>query len=131
MNHRSRLAAWCPRFVARYCELLAAADTSGWQAAPNAAASLGRLAEAGHRLALLTGNPEPMARARMERLGLARFFPPGQGAFADCARGLPQNDPSRILATCGITDPSLAGGELPVSGRTAAGVMEQVDRALK
>jgi len=76
-----RLAAWCPRFAARYSELLAAAKTGGWQAAPGAEASLGRLAEAGHRLALLTGNPEPMARARMERLGLARFFPPGQGAF--------------------------------------------------
>jgi len=76
-----RLAAWCPLFAARYCELLAVANTSGWQAAPGAEASLGRLAEAGHRLALLTGNPEPMARARMERLGLARFFPPGQGAF--------------------------------------------------
>ncbi len=75
------LAAWCPRFAARYCELLAAADTSGWEAAPGAEGSLERLAEAGHRLVLLTGNPEPMARARMERLGLERFFPPGQGAF--------------------------------------------------
>jgi len=50
---------------------------------------------------------------------------------ADCARGLPQSDPSRILATCGITDPTLAGADLPVSGRTAAAVMEQVSRALK
>ena len=75
------LAAWCPRFATRYCELLAAADTSDWQAAPNAAASLERLATASHRLVLLTGNPEPMARARMERLGLERFFPLGQGAF--------------------------------------------------
>jgi phosphoglycolate phosphatase len=32
-------------------------------------------------LALLTGNPEPMARARMERLGLAHFFQPGHGGF--------------------------------------------------
>ena len=39
------------------------------------------LAAAGNHLALLTGNPEPMARSRMERLGLARFFRPGQGAF--------------------------------------------------
>ena len=50
---------------------------------------------------------------------------------ADCARGLPQSDSSRILTACGITDPALAGGELPVSGRTAAMVMEQVDRALR
>jgi tetratricopeptide (TPR) repeat protein len=50
---------------------------------------------------------------------------------ADCARGLPQSDPSRVLAQCGITDPTLAGPDLPVSGRTAASVMEQADRALK
>ena len=30
---------------------------------------------AGHRLALLTGNPEPVARARMERLGLDALLP--------------------------------------------------------
>ncbi len=75
------LAEWCPRFAERYIELLAHADTSGWRAAPGAEQALARLAAAGHRLALLTGNPEPMARARMERLGLARFFAPGQGAF--------------------------------------------------
>jgi phosphoglycolate phosphatase-like HAD superfamily hydrolase len=34
-----------------------------------------------HRTALLTGNPEAMARARLERLGLARFFASGQGSF--------------------------------------------------
>jgi tetratricopeptide (TPR) repeat protein len=50
---------------------------------------------------------------------------------ADCARGIPQSDPSRILAACRITDLSLAGADLPVSGRTASMVMEQVDRALK
>ena len=75
------LATWCPTFAARYCELLAAADTSGWRAAPHAGDALERLAGAGHRLALLTGNPEPMARARMRRLRLERFFPDGQGAF--------------------------------------------------
>jgi tetratricopeptide (TPR) repeat protein len=50
---------------------------------------------------------------------------------ADCARGIPQSDPARLLAACGITDPSLAGNDQPVSGRTASMVMEQVDRALK
>jgi tetratricopeptide (TPR) repeat protein len=50
---------------------------------------------------------------------------------ADCARGLPQSDSSRVLAACGITDPTLAGADLPVSGRTAAMVMEQVDKALR
>ncbi|HET7758552.1 MAG TPA: HAD family hydrolase [Gaiellaceae bacterium] len=76
-----RLAAWCPRFAERYCELLETADTSGWEPAPGAEQALERLAAAGHRLALLTGNPEPMARARMIRLALERFFPAGQGAF--------------------------------------------------
>jgi phosphoglycolate phosphatase len=75
------LADWCPSFAARYRELLAVSDTSGWRAAPHAQEALERLVDAGHRLALLTGNPEPMARARMERLDLARFFPDGQGAF--------------------------------------------------
>lgn len=77
----SGLAAWCPRFAARYCELLAHTDTSGWRAAPHAEEALERLAGAGHRLALLTGNPEPMARVRMRRLGLERFFAEGGGAF--------------------------------------------------
>lgn len=75
------LEAWCTRFAERYVALLAEADTSHWQAAPGAAEALSRLQEGGVRLVLLTGNPEPMARARMERLGLAAFFPAGQGAF--------------------------------------------------
>jgi phosphoglycolate phosphatase len=75
------LNAWCARFAERYVELLAEADTSRWQAAPGAAEALSRLQGGGVRLALLTGNPEPMARARMERLGLDTFFPKGQGAF--------------------------------------------------
>ena len=75
------LKAWCARFAERYVELLTEADTSRWQAAPGAAEALTRLQEGGVRLALLTGNPEAMARARMERLGLAAFFPEGQGAF--------------------------------------------------
>jgi phosphoglycolate phosphatase len=75
------LPDWCPRFAERYIELLAHADTSRWRAAPGAEQALAQIAAAGNRLALLTGNPEPMARARMERLGLARFFAPGQGAF--------------------------------------------------
>ena len=75
------LEAWCTRFAERYVALLAEAETSHWQAAPGAAEALSRLQEGSVRLALLTGNPEPMARARMDRLGLATFFPAGQGAF--------------------------------------------------
>jgi tetratricopeptide (TPR) repeat protein len=49
---------------------------------------------------------------------------------ATCARGA-GNDPQKVLAACAIVDPTLgAGPESPVSGRGAAAVMEQVDRAL-
>jgi len=75
------LEAWCADFVRRYLEFLSDADTSAWAAAPNAEDALAGLVSAGHRLALLTGNPEPVARVRLERLGLARFFPVGQAAF--------------------------------------------------
>jgi phosphoglycolate phosphatase len=75
------LGPWCAEFANRYLDLLSEADTSGWQAAPGAEEALTTLRESGHRLALLTGNPEPVARARLERLGLAHFFPAGQGAF--------------------------------------------------
>ena len=71
------LARWCTEVSRRYLELLADADTSHWAAAEGAPDALSQIE---HR-ALLTGNPEPVARARMERIGLAQFFPPGQGAF--------------------------------------------------
>jgi phosphoglycolate phosphatase len=76
-----RLRLWCARYAKRYLELLKAVDTSGWEARPGAADGLARIEAAGARLALVTGNPEPIARARLERLALARFFPAGQGAF--------------------------------------------------
>ena len=72
-----RLARWCAEASRRYLELLADADTSHWAAAEGAADAISQIE---HR-ALLTGNPEPVARARMERIGLAELFPPGQGAF--------------------------------------------------
>jgi phosphoglycolate phosphatase len=75
------LDRWCTAFSARYLALLSGRDTSGWRAAPRAAATLSRVG----RRALLTGNPEPVARARMHRLGLAALFPSGQGAFG-CER---------------------------------------------
>jgi len=71
------LGRWCEEVSKRYLELLADADTSHWAAAEGAAEVLPHIE---HR-ALLTGNPEPVARARMERIGLADLFPPGQGAF--------------------------------------------------
>jgi phosphoglycolate phosphatase len=74
------LSRWCALHAELYVARLAETDTSAWQAAPGAEATLTEL-QAHARLALLTGNAEPIARARMERLGLARFFPAGQGAF--------------------------------------------------
>jgi len=68
-------------FSRRYVELLAEADTTHWRLAPDAPNALAAL----ERRALLTGNPEPVARARMERLGLAELFAAGQGAFG-CER---------------------------------------------
>jgi phosphoglycolate phosphatase len=67
----------------RATELHSAADEpdlSG-EARDRTAAALGRLRDAGHKLALLTGNLEPIARHKMELSGLAEFFPPAQGAF--------------------------------------------------
>ncbi|HSJ73742.1 MAG TPA: HAD family hydrolase, partial [Miltoncostaeaceae bacterium] len=49
--------------------------------APDAPVALGRMRRAGGALALLTGNLEPIARAKMARAGLAAWFPEGGGAF--------------------------------------------------
>jgi phosphoglycolate phosphatase len=75
------LERWCRVFSARYVELLAAADTSHWESGRGVEQAL----EAVERPGLLTGNPPAVARARLDRLGLARFFPDGQGAFG-CER---------------------------------------------
>jgi phosphoglycolate phosphatase-like HAD superfamily hydrolase len=75
------LSRWCETFSTTYVRLLAEADTSHWEIGPGAADALA----ATERPALLTGNPPAVARARLERLGLARFFPSGQGAFG-CER---------------------------------------------
>ena len=75
------LADWCTDFSDRYLELLRRDDSESWEPPPGAASALSRLQEAGLRLALLTGNPEPVARSRMERLGLAARVASGQGAF--------------------------------------------------
>jgi phosphoglycolate phosphatase-like HAD superfamily hydrolase len=77
------LPRWCQLFSAHYVRLLADADTSRWELGPGAHEAIAAL----DRPALLTGNPPAVAHARMERLGLARYFPPGQGAFG-CEREL-------------------------------------------
>jgi phosphoglycolate phosphatase len=49
--------------------------------APGAHEALSRLRDAGARLALLTGNLEPIGHAKMALAGLGEFFTPGEGAF--------------------------------------------------
>jgi phosphoglycolate phosphatase-like HAD superfamily hydrolase len=79
-----QLVECCGRTSKLYVTLLENADTSGWEVAPNAGATLAEIKKRA-KVALLTGNPEPVARARMERLGLGGTFPEGQGAFG-CER---------------------------------------------
>lgn len=49
--------------------------------APGADRALERLSMAGGRLALLTGNLEPIGHAKMAQAGLGHWFRPGEGAF--------------------------------------------------
>jgi phosphoglycolate phosphatase-like HAD superfamily hydrolase len=76
----AKLQHWCRLFAERYVALLERTPTPHWELGPATEETLEEL-EREHTLALLTGNPEPVARARMERLGLDRFFPSGAGAF--------------------------------------------------
>src|SRR5438876_11975288 len=78
----ARLERWCATFSERYVALLRAADTTHWRTPPEAATTLARVPNR----ALLTGNPEAVARARLRRLGLADLFPAGRGAVG-CGRG--------------------------------------------
>ncbi len=57
------------------------ADLSG-HVVPGIPEALAALqASAAHRLALVTGNLEPVARLKLRRAGVGHFFPPGQGGF--------------------------------------------------
>ncbi|TMK27131.1 MAG: hypothetical protein E6G64_13255 [Actinobacteria bacterium] len=77
----SGLDRWCAIFSNRYEQLLRDAYTSHWEAPQDAAHTLTQVE---HR-ALLTGNPEKVARARLRRLDLDGLFPDNQGAFG-CER---------------------------------------------
>ncbi|MEP7334828.1 MAG: HAD hydrolase-like protein [Actinomycetota bacterium] len=118
------LARWCSVFSERYVPLLERTPTPHWRAAPGAAETLDELAPT-HELALLTGNPEPVARARMRRLALDRFFAPGTGAF-----GCESEDRTDlvVLARRRAGDPPLSEivlvGDTPrdVEGAHAAGI---------
>jgi len=114
------LPQWCTVFSREYVRLLGDADTSHWVLAPHAHEALADLA----RPALLTGNPPAVARARMERLDIGRYFPIGQGAFGcerdtrielfDLARGRAGNWPAERTVAVGDTP-------LDVSSAHAAG----------
>jgi phosphoglycolate phosphatase len=54
------------------------------------AAALQGLRTAGHRLALVTGNLEPIARRKLALRGLGSYFPPGQGGFGSDAELRPE-----------------------------------------
>ena len=118
------LPRWCELVSGRYLELLDEVDTSHWQAAPGAPETLEELAGRA-RVVLLTGNPEPIARARMERIGLARFFPPGQGAFGcDAENRVDLIRIARVRAGDVPAEQTWAVGDTPrdVEGAHAAGI---------
>jgi len=115
------LGRWCAEASHRYLHLLADADTSHWAAAEGAAEAIAQIE---HR-ALLTGNPEPVARARMERIGLADLFPPAQGAFGCEAESRVELIAiARRKAGDWPAEHTVAVGDTPadVSGARAAGV---------
>jgi phosphoglycolate phosphatase-like HAD superfamily hydrolase len=80
-----------PEEVARWervaCRVYERLETAEDRSAENGrtADTLERLAAAGHRLALVTGNLERIARRKLERRGLADWFPAGQGGFGSDA----------------------------------------------
>jgi phosphoglycolate phosphatase len=117
----SGLALWCKDVSTRYLELLAEADTSDWYASEGAAEAISQIE---HR-ALLTGNPEPVARARMKLIGLNHLFPPSQGAFGCDAEDRPTLiDLARNRAGDWPAENTVAVGDTiaDITGARAAGV---------
>jgi phosphoglycolate phosphatase-like HAD superfamily hydrolase len=115
------LAAWCKEASRRYLELLPEADTSDWHASEGAAEAIDQIE---HR-ALLTGNPEAVARARMEIIGLNHLFPPGQGAFGcDAEERDELIHVARRRAGDWPADQTVAVGDTPydIEGARAAGI---------
>ena len=75
------LGEWVALVERLYLERAGEGAPQGWDAPEGAAEALRSLQREGFRLALLTGIPERIARARLDRVGLGEFFPREQGAF--------------------------------------------------
>jgi FMN phosphatase YigB (HAD superfamily) len=106
----AQLDRWCASFSERYVALLRDADTSHWRAPDHSAQIIAQV----ERRALLTGNPEPVAHARLRRLGLAGLFPDGQGAFG-CEREdrVQLFELARERAGCWPAERTVAVGDTP------------------
>jgi len=78
-----RITAGLPGWIARACELYPTLQPLHPPpvVAPGAAEALEALRGDGVTLALLTGNLEPIAHAKMAAAGLGGWFPRGRGAF--------------------------------------------------
>jgi phosphoglycolate phosphatase len=84
------------------------------QARSRTSAALAALAEAGHTLALLTGNLEPIARRKMELAGIGDFFPAGQGAFGSDAEARPQLVPIARRRAGAVPQRTVVIGDTPL-----------------
>lgn len=109
------ITAGLPAFASRAAELYPELDAAlpGPVVAPGAAGALARMRAAGASLALLTGNLEPIARAKMARAGLAAWFRDGQGAFG--------SDDERREALVPIAVRRAARDGAPVPGAAVVG----------
>ncbi len=70
---------WCARTEDLYLERLG--DTSHWQAREGSVELLERLERAGIRIGLVSGLPERIAKERLRRIGLGRWFDEAPGGF--------------------------------------------------
>jgi phosphoglycolate phosphatase len=82
------IARWERIACATYLELEVDGEESDELRAT--AATLARLRAAGHKLALVTGNLEPIARRKLALRGLGEYFPAGQGGFGSDADMRPE-----------------------------------------
>jgi phosphoglycolate phosphatase len=106
------------------CEAYARLEVDGDDLAPTADV-LAKLRDAGHLLALVTGNLEPIARRKLSLRGLGDFFPEGQGAFGSDADLRPELVPmARARAGNASREDTVLIGDTPfdVAAASADGV---------